>query len=528
MNNNDNIPDKEDYRDSIATVDENGKRLWIYPKMPQGKLYEYRKWISYGLLIVLFGMPFIKVNGEPLMLFDILERHFIIFGISFAPQDFYLFALAMITGLIFIVLFTVIFGRLFCGWICPQTIFMEMVFRRIEYWIEGDFGAQKRLNRSDWNADKIRKKATKHLLFILISAVIAHTFLSYIIGADAVWQTITSSPNENMGGFISMLVFTAVFYGVFAYMREQVCIAICPYGRLQGVLLDKNSIAVIYDWVRGEPRGRMKKKPKKSKDHECKTTCSSCKTGGSCADDILGKIEKDVAAAANNASKPSVVEPGLKFPSIVDEKIDVPLGDCIDCDLCVKVCPTGIDIRNGTQLECVNCTACIDACDEVMLKIGREPGLIRYDSYDGIAKEERKIFTPRAIAYSVLLALLLVLNTGLMLNRNDMDVLLLRTPGLLYQENEDGTISNLYNYQIINKTRQDKEIELRLQDVPGGKIRIIGKLNIASANEQTKGSLFIDLPEGYLKKRSQKIQLEVWSDGEKMDVIKTSFLGPMQ
>ena len=531
MNNNDTIQDTEDYRDSIATVDESGKRNWIYPKMPKGKFYDYRKWVSYGLLLVLFILPFIKVNGEPFILFNILERHFIIFGISFAPQDFYLFALAMITGLIFIVLFTVVFGRLFCGWVCPQTIFMEMVFRRIEYWIEGDFGAQKRLNKSDWNAEKIRKKTAKHFLFILVSAVIAHTFLSYIIGADAVWETITSPPTENMGGFMGMIAFTAVFYGVFAYMREQVCIAICPYGRLQGVLLDTNSIAVIYDWVRGEPRGRMKKTSKKAapkpKDDGCKSSCTNCQTGGSCTDDILHKIEKDVAMAADNAAKPSVLEPGLTFPPIVDEKVAAPLGDCIDCDLCVKVCPTGIDIRNGTQLECVNCTACIDACDEVMIKIGREPGLIRYDSYDGISKSERKIFTPRAIAYSVLLLLLLVINTGLMLNRNDMDVLLLRTPGMLYQENDDGTISNLYNYQIINKTRQDKAIEIRLQDVPGGKIRIIGQLDTAKANEQTKGSLFIDLPEGYLKERSQNIRLEIWSDGKKTDVIKTSFLGPM-
>jgi len=532
MNNNDIIQDTEDYRDSIATVDESGKRRWIYPKKPKGKLYDYRKWVSYGLLLILFGLPFVKLNGEPFILLNVLERHFIIFGVSFAPQDFYLFALAMITGLIFIVLFTVIFGRLFCGWVCPQTIFMEMVFRRIEYWIEGDFGAQKRLNRSEWNAEKIRKKATKHLLFIIISAVIAHTFLSYIIGADAVWQTITSPPRENMSGFIGMLVFTAVFYGVFSYMREQVCIAICPYGRLQGVLLDKNSIAVIYDWVRGEPRGRIKKKAKKlakkTDKHNCKKTCVNCQTGGSCSDDILSKIEKDVAAAADKAGKPSVLEPGLKIPAIVTEKIDAPLGDCIDCDLCVKVCPTGIDIRNGTQLECVNCTACIDACDEVMLKVGREPGLIRYDSYDGIAQGKRKIFTPRAIAYSVLLVLLLVVNTGLLLNRNDMDVLLLRTPGMLYQENDDGTISNLYNYQILNKTRQDKAVELRLQNVPGGKIRIIGQLKSAVANEQTKGSLFIDLPEGYLKERSQKIRIEVWSDGKKTDVVKTSFLGPMQ
>lgn len=520
---------KETFRDSIATVDQSGKRKWIYPKKPKGSFYDKRKIVSYLLLIVLFVLPFIKINGEPFILLNVLERHFILFGIPFSPQDFYIFALSMITGMLFIVLFTVVFGRLFCGWVCPQTIFMEMVFRRIEYWIEGDYNAQKRLNAAPWTPEKVRKKVLKQAIFILISVFIAHTFLSYIIGIDEVWKTITSPPSENWGGFIAMIVFTGLFYGVFSVMREQVCIAICPYGRLQGVMLDKNSVAVIYDWVRGEPRGRIKKSrkkaPKPTPKEPCKKTCTNCQEGKACSDDILHKMEESVKKAALETDKPTVVEAGIKLPTSLDEKIDVPLGDCIDCGLCVKVCPTGIDIRNGTQLECVNCTACIDACDEVMVKVGRDPGLIRYDSHNGIEKSERKIFTTRSIVYSVVLALLLIVNGIFLLNRNPTDVLIMRTPGMLYQENTDGSISNLYNYQITNRLREDVPIEFKLVGIDGGKVRTIGKTTIAPGSGQAKGSMFIDIPIEAMQGRSTKVKVEVWSEGKKLTTVKTNFLG---
>ncbi len=522
------IKDTESFRDSIATVNEKGGRIWIYPKKPKGWYYDMRTYVSYALLFILFGLPFIKINGEPFILLNVLERHFILFGVSFAPQDFYLFALAMVTGVLFIILFTVIFGRLFCGWVCPQTIFMEMVFRKVEYWIEGDGNAQRRLAKAPWNADKIKKKTLKHGIFIFISILIAHTFLSYIIGADAVWRIISSSPTDNLSGFVSMVVFTIIFYGVFSVMREQVCITICPYGRLQGVLLDKNSIAVIYDWVRGEPRGKMQKKKKvvpKKKEHECKKTCVNCQRGGSCVDDILNKIEKDVTAAAQSIQENTVLEPTLTFQPVVEKKV-AKLGDCIDCTLCVQVCPTGIDIRNGTQLECINCTACMDACDDVMIKIGREPGLIRYDSHNGIVETKRKIFTTRAIAYSVVLLTLLLINTALLTTRNEVDILLMRTPGMLFQKNEDGTISNLYNYQIINKTHKDIPIEFKLIDTAIGSVRTVGKTPVAKANEQTKGSLFIDLDREFAKKNGKNIRVEIWSEGKMITKTKTNFFGP--
>jgi len=352
--------DQETYRDKISTVDSSGKRVWIYPKKPKGRFYEYRKYVSYVLLVILFGLPFISYDDRPFVLFNVLETEFIILGIYFAPQDFYLFVIAMLIGIIFIALFTVIYGRLFCGWVCPQTIFMEMVFRRIEYWIEGDANAQKRLNKSEWTADKIWKKTLKQSIFILISVLIAHTFLSYVIGIKEVWQIITDPIGDHLGGFTAMVIFTALFYGVFSVMREQVCTTICPYGRLQGVLLDEDSLAVTYDFQRGEPRGKLVK-PRKGKKSDCADGCNTCKSGGStCPSDALKVMFQDL-------------EP-------------------------------------------------------------ESPNLIRIDSYNGVIEKKKSIFTPRVIAYSLVLVALMGLESFLFLSRSDVETLLLRTPGRQKQQ----------------------------------------------------------------------------------------------
>lgn len=461
--------DQESYRDHLSTVDASGKRIWVYPKKPKGWYTNMRTYVSWGLLLLLFGIPFIKVNGEPILLFNVLERHFIIFGINFTPQDLHLAALAMITLMLFIVLFTVVFGRLFCGWVCPQTIFMEMVFRKIEYWIEGDYTKQIKLNNSPWTTEKWLKKTTKHAIFFAIAVLIANTFLSYIIGVDEVFKIISEPIQMHVGGFIAMLIFSGLFYFVFAFFREQVCTSVCPYGRLQGVLLVKESIVVAYDWIRGEPRGKKKRKT---------------------------------------------------------ESEDIKLGDCVDCDLCVKVCPTGIDIRNGTQLECVNCTACMDACDEVMTKIGRDPGLIRYDSLTGIEKGERKIFTPRVWAYSAVLLVLVLFQSFLFVNRSDVETLILRTPGMLFQTEEDGRISNLYNYQVINKTRDSFDsIHFELKDIKG-EIKVVGEVPTLNANSVTEGAFFIKINKENLEGRKTKLEIEVYKGEELIDVAKTTFLGP--
>ncbi|MCB0279118.1 MAG: 4Fe-4S binding protein, partial [Calditrichaeota bacterium] len=239
---------QDDFRDHIATADEHGKRNWIYPKKPTGKYYNARTLVSIVLLVFLFAAPFVKVNGDQLMLFNIIDRHFILFGYTFWPQDFYLFVIAMLTALVMIVLFTSIFGRLWCGWACPQTIFMEMVFRKIEYWIEGDSSEQKRLDKQDWNTNKAVKKISKHVIFYLISFAIANTFLAYIVGSDELIKIISEPVSNHLSGFITINIFTLLFYGVFARFREQACVIVCPYGRYQSVMVNEDTIAVTYDF----------------------------------------------------------------------------------------------------------------------------------------------------------------------------------------------------------------------------------------------------------------------------------------
>lgn len=497
-----NYDDDEAFRDSIATVDAKGKRIWIYPKIQKGRFYQWRTYLSWAFLAFLFGAPFIKIGGEPLLLFNVLERKFILFGLLFTPQDFHLFVLAMITFIVFIILFTVIYGRLFCGWICPQTVFMEMVFRKIEYWIEGDTNAQRRLNSAPWTSDKVIKKVGKQAVFFAISVLVANTFLAYIIGVEEVMRIVTEPVSMHIGGFTSMLLFSGAFYFVFSYLREQVCIAICPYGRLQGVLLDNNSIVVAYDFVRGEPRGKIKK------------------AAPSKATNPLDSIAAAVAST-DVATMPHPSDPLLQISN------KATLGDCIDCSLCVRVCPTGIDIRNGTQLECINCTLCIDACDEVMVKVDRPKGLIRYDSLNGIKSGgQQRVFTPRVIAYTALLAVLLVINVVLLTSRGVVETIILRTPGMLYQETEDGQLSNLYKYQIFNKTTRDMQLSLRLKDSEG-RIRLVGEMPASKAGEMMTGAFFIDLPKDQVKERTTKIALEVLEGDEVLDRASTNFLGPI-
>jgi len=458
----------EEFRDSIGTVDESGKRIWVYPKKPKGKLHTARIFVAIFLLALLFSGPFIKIGGQPLLMMNLFERKFVILGAAFWPQDFYLFALTTLAFMVFIVLFSAVFGRVWCGWACPQTIFMEMVFRKIEYWIEGDANQQRKLNQSPWTSQKILKKSLKKTIFLLISILIAHTLMAYLIGIDEVKEIVSSPPAENPAGFTGMVAFTGIFYGLFAYFREQACIAVCPYGRLQGVFLGKESIVVAYDWIRGEPRGKLKK----------------------------GAIE--------------------------DGK-----GDCIDCKLCVHACPTNIDIRNGTQLECVNCTACIDACDDVMTKIKKPKGLIRYDSFNGIQNGQKLRFTARIAGYSVVLLLLLTSLGFLLATRADIDVTVLRIPGQLYQEQENNRISNLYNIQFVNKTFDEVHLSLLIKDIDEATIKRVGEEEmVIPPNDQVKGVYFIELPRGTLEGIKTPITIQLFNKDELIDEFNTNFLGP--
>ncbi len=451
------------FRDSLSTVDSMGKRVWVYAKKPKGPLFNRRRILAIILLILLFSGPFLTLKGEPFMLFNILERKFIIFGVIFWPQDFHLILLAFITILVFVVLFTVVFGRLFCGWVCPQTIFMEFIFRRIEYWIEGDAAAQRRLNKQAMDFNKFWKKALKHVIFFSIAFVTANIFLAYIVGIEEVKSYIINGPLEHLSGFIAIVLFSGAFYFVFAFFREQVCTIACPYGRLQGVMIDKKTIQVSYDYLRGEPRN----------------------------------AKKDVADA----------------------------GDCVACNSCVTVCPTGIDIRNGSQMECINCTACIDACNTVMKRVKKPTGLIRYDSEDGIKTGKNSIFNPRSIAYSAVLGLLLIFVASLFAFRGDYEVTILRARGSLYQEYGKDSISNIFNYNIVNKVRTPVTVDFHLESHPG-RIQHLGEPLVVERGKVGKGSILVIIAKETLEQSKTPIIIGLYNDGTLTQSYKSSFVGP--
>ena len=470
MTNTTNPIQDESFRDRIGTVDASGKRKWIFPKKPKGRYTKARNYVNFFLLAFLFSAPFVRIDGEPMLLFNVIERKFVLFGQVFWPQDFYIFLFAALTFIVFIALFTVVYGRLFCGWVCPQTIFMEGVFRKIEYAIDGDWKQQMKLKKQAWNTEKITKRVAKHTIFYAISFLIANTFLAYIIGSDALLDIVTSPPLEHIGGLIAILIFSGVFYGVFAFFREQVCTTVCPYGRLQSVLLDRQSVVVAYDYGRGETRAKFRK-------------------------------NEDRAATGK--------------------------GDCIDCGHCVNVCPTGIDIRHGTQLECVNCTACIDACDEMMDAVNLPKGLIRYASEEQIAERKPFALSTRARGYSVVLVLLLGIMVTLLVTRSDLQVNVLKTPGMVFRKNDDGSISNLYNFKMINKSNH----EMNLQIVPADtaiKVQVIGRAPVMQKQEVAEGSFFLTAPADAFEFGKTETELGIYnSEGELLETVEIRITGPL-
>ncbi len=454
--------DKESFRDSLTTVGSQGNRLWVYAKEPKGFFTNRRTFVSLLLILVFFITPFIKIGTKPLFLFNIFERKFIVFGVLFWPQDFHIFLFITLIFFVFIVLFTAVFGRIFCGWICPQTIFMESVFRKIEYWIEGDFHTQQ---KNDQHKDGIAyKKILKYIVFAIISFLIGNLAMSYLVGIDKLSFLITHPIAANKGLFVGVVIFSALFFFVFTWLREQACTIVCPYGRLQGVLQTNETLGVVYDFIRGEPRGKI------SKNMPTTTT----------------------------------------------------LGDCIDCKICVQVCPTGIDIRNGSQLECTNCTACIDACDTVMSQINRPLGLIRYDSANGILTKKTWSLTPRVVAYSAVLVGLCMVLAYSLVSRKEIEAYIKRVPGTLAQTNTNGNITNLYNIQLINKSSRN----LKLVLVPNksyAKVKIVGDLLMVNHEEITEAVFFLEIPRDKLKENKQEIMFKLMSDNEEIAQVKTNF-----
>ena len=464
--------DWQDHRDHLATFDKDGNRTILHPKKPCGSYYNKRTWLSWLLLAVMFTGPFIRIHGNPLLMINIIERRFSILGQIYWPQDSIIFAVAMLCFFMGIVVFTTAFGRLWCGWTCPQTVLMEMVFRKIEYLIDGDGPAQKSLEAAPWTGKKIFKRVFKHAVFFALSFVIGNTLLSYIIGSDQLFDIILDDPRNHLVGLGFMIAFTIVFYLIFARFREQACTFICPYGRFQSAMLDENSMIVAYDHKRGEGRGRLNRKQ-----------------------------------------------------SWEDRK-DEGLGDCVNCNQCVAVCPTGIDIRDGLQMECVNCTACMDACDSIMEKVARPKGLIRYASLNAIEKGEPFRFTGRMQLYAVFLTGLITLFLVLSFTRSDVETTLLRATGGLSYQTQPGLLANLYTLKIANKTSHDIPIEMRVENLQGNITVMGGKELVAPSEGLAETSALIEINPALLNGRRTDLVIGVYSGDKKLETIKTAFIGP--
>jgi cytochrome c oxidase accessory protein FixG len=454
---------QNNFRDTLTTSSTDGGRIWLYPELIKGKWFFRRAWVAYILLACLLVGPFLEWNQHPVFLFDVLNRTFIVFGVSFSPQDNILFVLALLTFFVFIFAFTNTFGRLWCGWACPQTIFMEWVFRPIERLIEGNANARRKLDEGNPDGSRTWKKVLKYSLFFLISFALANVFLAYIIGKKVLFEIMTDHPANHVVGLVAILIFTGVFFFVYTRLREIACVVICPYGRLQGTLQDKNTLMVAYDIIRGEPRGHRK-------------------------------------AGQENQ-----------------------LGDCVDCNLCVKVCPTGVDIRNGNQMECVQCTACIDACDSVMDKIGKPNNLVGYFSENEVERKSTFKLRTKGIAYFAVWAILFTVLSTLLLRRTPVETVILRTPGNTGLTNTTGYVANLYNFEVVNKTFDSQEVRFRIVK-PGIKLVWVGKEGFRLDPQKVqKGSFFVQIEGKPEQAVSEHIEIEVLTNGEVSDKIKTHF-----
>jgi cytochrome c oxidase accessory protein FixG len=461
-----------DYRDHLATAHQDGSRKWVYAKKPCGTWTTRRKWFAWALIAIMFAGPFIRISGNPLLMINIVERKFSILGQIFWPEDSIIFAVSMLLYFAGIMVFTTVFGRLWCGWACPQTVMMEMVFRPIEYLIEGDAQTQRASDKLPWKGAKLAKKLLKHAIFLFLSFVVGNTLLSYIIGSEQMIHISTDDPRNHLVGLTFMIAFTLLFYGIFARFREQACTFICPYGRFMSALIDENTMVVAYDHTRGEKRGPLK---------------------------------RDLPAEQREAAG---------------------LGDCVDCHQCVAVCPTGIDIRDGTQMECVNCTACIDACDTVMTKVGKPKGLIRYASLDGIQKGQPLRFTARMKLYSVIICGLVTLLAYLVFTRAEVETLFLRASGSLFQKMPDGKFNNLYTVKVINKCNHDLPIEFRLENIYG-KLTVMGSNKLVAPKEKlAETSVMIELSPEQLQGSTTALVIGVYSSGNLLETVKTTFVGP--
>lgn len=381
----------------LSTLEHDGSRRWLYPRLAKGRFLARRRVVAYVLIALYALLPFVKINGKPAILLDVTNRQFTFFGFTFLPTDTVLLAIFMVTLFLAIFAMTAIAGRVWCGWACPQTVYMEYVFRPIErlFYGRGGKGGQPAKPVAGW------RKVAMYAVYLAVCLHLANMFLAYFIGVDKLHNWIwTSSPFEHPAPFALVMFVTGLMMFDFCFWREQLCIIGCPYGRFQSVMLDRSSLIVGYDERRGEPRGKGRDRSEKG------------------------------------------------------------LGDCVDCNLCVAVCPTGIDIRDGLQLECVGCAQCIDACDDVMSKIGLPQGLIRYSSQQGLDGAPTRVVRLRVIIYSTVILLLSSVFLTLLATKSSFDANLVREAGSTYVVTDSGDIANIYNLLLENRSGVDRSYEV--------------------------------------------------------------------
>ena len=388
----------------LATMNEDGSRRWIRPKLSRGVWWKRRLAVGWILIALFTAIPYVRMHGKPLILLDVPHREFTLFGTTFLPTDSMLLMLLLVGIFVGIFLLTAVFGRVWCGWACPQTVYMEFVYRPIERWIEGNRGRQMKLDREGPDG----RRLLKQLVFVGVSLFLAHTFLAWFVGVDALRRWMTGPPTQHVAAFLIVAIVTALMMLDFGLLREQVCLVACPYGRFQSVLLDRRSLIVGYDPKRGEPKAALRAR------------------GGA---------------------------PGA-------------VGDCIDCAACVITCPTGIDIREGLQMECIHCTQCIDACDVVMAKVGKPRGLIRYGSRDEFEGRARRILRPRIVIYPVIMVLVWGGLAWALARRGDADVTVLRGIGAPYGLLPDGRISNQLRVKVVNRTSEIRRYAIAIPGAP--------------------------------------------------------------
>ena len=448
----------------LSTLERDGSRRWLEPRLSRGQFLARRRAVAYALIGLYTALPFVHVGGEPFVLFDIPARRFTLFGFTFLPTDTVLLALSMVGIFLGIFMITALLGRAWCGWACPQTVYMEFVFRPIERLFAGTRGRGGTPRRRPSSLRTVGKYAS----YAVVCFVLANTFLAYFVGVKTLGQWMTQSPFERPVPFMIMAFVTGLMLVDFAYFREQMCTLACPYGRLQSVLLDRNSMIISYDAARGEPRGPARK------------------------------------------------QPGRSLPV---------LGDCVDCKLCVQTCPTGIDIREGLQMECIACAQCIDACDQVMEKLGRKPRLIGYSSQAADAGERGRLLRARTLIYPVILAIVATAIALTLGGRQSFDAVLLRNHGQPFSMADDGRVRNVLRLKLTSRARDAATVELGFAEPTSAELVLEEPLELEAGETSTTPITVLAPPEAFEGGQLQ-LRLELRTPDGSSRTLDCKLLGP--